>query len=92
MNIFTILDDILVKKTKTLYEESWFESVFSKYVITRYISMDVSLSSYAEACNLLGPYWSNKQMYLFLVNSIPKRKSSFIKYIKKDIPAPTPEN
>jgi hypothetical protein len=83
MNMFDILKDILTIKAGDLHLEDNFEQVFSRYMITRYLSMDSKLIEIAEVCNLLQTTWSNKQMYTFLVNTVPRRKNPYIKYISK---------
>lgn len=83
-NFFDCLYDILMKCSdgKLIYTElgkKW----FSPFMLCRYISMKENLIGYAEYLNLMQSKLSPEQFYQLAYKLIPKQKSGYIKYIKK---------
>ena len=85
MNIFDILKDIITLKTGRLHEHPDFENEFNRFIIIRYLSMDVRFEKTAFELNdyTLQKYISDKDLYLIMIKKIPKCKNNFIRYIKK---------
>ena len=89
-NFFEILTDILTKVSGgNLYKTCpKFNSLFTPYMLCRYLSMKKNLMIYGEVINQL---WmrngveilSKEQVYTLAYQLIPKQKSGFIAYIKK---------
>lgn len=90
LDIFMILGNILVDKDKTLYEyhvkNELFESVFSSYMILRYLSMNqniyvrnVVLSNLTTLERLTD---RPELMYKLLMKIVPKTYNRFTPYIK----------
>lgn len=90
LDIFMILGNILVDKDKTLYEyhvkNELFESVFSSYMILRYLSMNqniyvrnVVLSNLTTLERLAD---RPELMYKLLMKIVPKTYNRFTPYIK----------
>jgi len=83
ITFYDILSDILLKKSGKLDEESNFNQVFSTFMIIRYLSMKTNLIPYATKLNEWQGLLSNKTVYKYLYNNIPKQSSGYITYIKK---------
>lgn len=83
MNLFTILKDILKDKTGILYDDIEFEKEFDIFMITRYLSMRSDLICYANYLNQYSKLLSKKDLYLFLIQYVPRSNNYFIKYLKK---------
>lgn len=90
LDIFMILGNILVDKDSTLYEyhvkNELFESVFSSYMILRYLSMNqniyvrnVVLSNLTTLERLAD---RPELMYKLLMKIVPKTYNRFTPYIK----------
>ena len=90
LDIFMILGNILVDKDKTLYEyhikNELFTSVFSPYMILRYLSMNQNISVRNVVLNHLttleGLGDKPEMMYKLLLNIVPKTNNRFTPYIK----------
>jgi hypothetical protein len=84
-SFFDCLSDILLKYSGgELRKSPEFKKHFSSYMLCRYLSMKESLLPYAEYLNNLQTILSSEQMYILAYNLIPKQKTGFIKYIKKN--------
>ena len=83
MTLFDILKDIITTKSGTLHTEPDFKSVWSSYMVCRYLSMDSRFFPIAENFNKLYLTMTNKQAYLYLTKAIPQNRNSFIRYISK---------
>jgi hypothetical protein len=83
MSLFDCLKDIITYKTKTLHHNPEFGSVWSSFMIIRYLSMDKRFYTVAEDANRLVSVLSPEQMYLYLSAAISKSGNSYITYIKK---------
>jgi len=81
---YDILKDILLKQNGNLDKEKCFETEFSKYMMIRYLSMKTDLMCYANKLNKYQSVLTNKEVYKWLYNIIPKQTSGYIAYIKKD--------
>lgn len=90
LDIFMILGNILVDKDKTLYEyhvkNELFESVFSSYMILRYLSMNQNIYVRNVVLNNLttleGLADRPELMYKLLMKIVPKTYNRFTPYIK----------
>jgi len=83
-SFFDVLKDILTKQSGgTLHLKQNFDSVFSTFMITRYLSMDDSLIEYANQLNKLQQTLTSAQVYQWCYANIPKRKNPYIRYISK---------
>ena len=83
-SFFDILKDILLKQSGgTLHEETEFNTLFSPFMLARYLSMRDDLMIYARIINkyqtVLEPY----QIYQLAYKMIPKQRNGYIKYISK---------
>lgn len=85
--LFDVLANILVGKSEELYEKHIQSENFkdaAKFIVLRYLSMSFS----EEVRNIvIGNYITlermpEKTLYKWLLKSIPKQNSSFIRYIK----------
>ena len=83
--MYEIVINILLKYSDTLYLADNFNSLFTPYILCRYLSMKTSLMPYAEYLNTINSTskLSNVEFYKLAYALIPKQKNSFIKYIKK---------
>ncbi len=83
--MYEIVINILLKYSDNLYLADEFNSIFSPYILCRYLSMKKSLMPYAEYLNTINSTskLSNVEFYKLSYALIPKQKNSFIKYIKK---------
>lgn len=75
--LFKFLDDITYSKTNILNSEN--DKDYSKYMITKFISVK---PSYLPICDILNEYqqhWDNYQFHSFCLEVIPKKKV-FFKY------------
>lgn len=89
-NFYEILTDILTKVSGGNLDKtcSKFKTIFTPYMLCRYLSMKSSLSVYGEVINQL---WyrngveilSKEQVYQLAYQLVPKQKSGYIQYIKK---------
>lgn len=90
LDIFMILGNILVDKDKTLYEyhvkNELFESVFSSYMILRYLSMNQNIYVrnvvLSNLTTLEGLADKPELMYKLLMKIVPKTYNRFTPYIK----------
>lgn len=90
LDIFMILGNILVDKDNSLYEyhvkNELFESVFSAYMILRYLSMNQNISVRNVVLNHLttleGLADKPELMYKLLLKIVPKTYNRFTPYIK----------
>ena len=90
LDIFMILGNILVDKDNTLYEyhvkNELFESVFSSYMILRYLSMNQNISVrnvvLGHLTTLEGLADKPELMYKLLLKIVPKTYNRFTPYIK----------
>lgn len=90
LDIFMILGNILVDKDKTLYEyhvkNELFESVFSSYMILRYLSMNQNIYVrnvvLSNLTTLEGLADRPELMYKLLMKIVPKTYNRFTPYIK----------
>lgn len=90
LDIFMILGNILVDKDKTLYEyhvkNELFESVFSSYMILRYLSMNQNIYVrnvvLRNLTTLEGLADKPELMYKLLMKIVPKTYNRFTPYIK----------
>lgn len=83
MNIFSIIKDILKDKTGRLCEDIEFDKIFDVFLLSRYFSMRDDLLVYSSYINMYGNLLSKRNLYLFLIQYIPKKNNYFINYIKK---------
>lgn len=85
MNVFDCLSDILKTKSGNLTEKFGFQKAWSTFVITRYMSMDDNLMDIACKMNRLqgNKEFDSKMAYKLLNKAVPKRNSTFIRYITK---------
>ena len=86
--LFEVLGNILQKKSEEMFIKHTsaddFEKQFSRYMVIRYLSMankDVARIILDNQIQL-ERFPTNKTVYRFLMNVVPKQKSGFIKYIK----------
>ena len=86
--LFEVLGNILQKKSEEIFVKHIsaddFEKQFSRYMVIRYLSMankDVARIILDNQIQL-ERFPTNKTVYRFLMNVVPKQKSGFIKYIK----------
>ena len=84
LTFFDILKDILLKQNGKLNEEPEFTKIFSSYMLVRYLSMKDNLIEYANKINGWQKILTPEDIYFWAYKNIPKQKSGFIKYIKKD--------
>lgn len=87
--LFDYLKNILELKSFEKYEKDIlnpeFYKNFSKFMILRYLSMHKDSSVRSIILNnqlVLERFTEPEHVYKFLLDIIPKQKSSFIKYIK----------
>ena len=86
--LFDALGNILQKKSEDVFQKHIamedFEKQFPRYMIIRYLSMGKPEVARVVIDNQLAleRMPSNKIVYRFLMNEIPKQKSAFIRYIK----------
>ena len=82
---YELVIDMLAKISGKLYLSSKFDSLFSPYMLCRYISMRPNLLKYAELLNLVNSVskLTKIQFYKFAYAVLPKSEYVFIKYIKK---------
>jgi hypothetical protein len=83
--MYEIVINILAKYSDSLYTAENFNSIFSPYILCRYLSMKTNLLPYAEYLSTVysTSKLSNIDFYKLSYNLIPKQPNSFIKYIKK---------
>lgn len=84
MIIFDCLKEIICTKTGTAHTDPSFMSAWDNYMIVRYLSMDGEYFDIAQEMNKLSGTMSKEMMYKYLVKKLPRRKSSFIGYLKKE--------
>jgi surface polysaccharide O-acyltransferase-like enzyme len=90
LDLFMILGNILVDKDNSLYEHhiknELFPSVFSSYMILRYLSMNANISVRNAVLNHLttleGLADKPELMYKLLLKIVPKTYNRFTPYIK----------
>ena len=90
LDIFMILGNILVDKDKTLYDyhikNELFPSVFSSYMILRYLSLNSNIFVRNVVLNYLtileGLADKPELMYKLLLKIVPKTYNRFTPYIK----------
>ena len=86
--LFEALGNILQKKSEELFQKHLeledFEKQFPRFMVFRYLSMAKPEVSQIIIDNQvsLERMPSNKIVYRFLMDVIPRQKSGFIKYIK----------
>lgn len=84
-SFFDCLTDILLKySNEKILENQDFKKYFNSYMICRYISMKESLITYAENLNIVQNILTPEQFYKLAYKLIPKQRSGYIKYIKKN--------
>lgn len=83
--MYEIVINILGKYSNNLYLADNFESIFSPFILCRYLSMRSSLIPYAEYLSTVysTSKLSNVNFYKLAYSLIPKQSNLFIKYIKK---------
>ena len=94
LNIFMILGNILVDKSEALYEShirnELFESVFSTFMVMRYLSMNQNISVRNVALDFLTIVESVADkpalVYKLLLKVVPKTYNRFTPYIKSGFP------
>ena len=87
MTWFELLKAILLKSnTKEYYlEHPDFESVMSPFMLARYLSMTPKTLKWGRAVNHLNKAkLSNRHIFLFAWENIPKQTSGYIPYMKKE--------
>lgn len=90
LDLFMILGNILVDKDKALYENhiknELFPSVFSPYMILRYLSLNQNISVrnvvLSHLTTLEGLADKPELMYKLLLKLVPKTYNRFTPYIK----------
>lgn len=82
INLFTFLKDITYHKNGDLLTDST-RSVFNKFMILRFISMDDDLIAISNILNKYQATLSKSQLYKLLLYLIPKQKR-FLNYIGKN--------
>lgn len=90
LDIFMILGNILVDKSEVLYEShirnELFESVFSTFMVMRYLSMNQNISVRNVALNFLTIVErvadKPELVYKLLLKVVPKTYNRFTPYIK----------
>ena len=82
---YELVVDMLAKISGKLYLSSKFDSLFSPYMLCRYISMRQDLLKYAELLNFVNSTskLTKIQFYKLAYAVLPKSEYVFIKYIKK---------
>ena len=86
MNFFDVMKDILTKGNSKEYylEHPDFEKIFSSYMLARYLSMRTDLLPWARLVNHLNlSKATQRNIFIFAWDSIPKQKNGYIPYIKK---------
>ena len=83
MNTFDCLKEIITIKSGKLSEEIDFDKNWDSFMIVRYLSMDDRFVDIAVVANQFTSIFTKKEMYNFLLKSIPKNRNSFISYISK---------
>ena len=83
--MYAIVFNVLLKCSDTLYNADRFKELFSPFMLCRYLSMREDLFFYAEYLSSVysTAKLSNVDFYKLAYRLIPKQRSSFIKYIKK---------
>lgn len=83
--MFEIVINILSKYSDNLYKADNFNSIFSPFLLCRFLSMKNNLLPYAEYLSTVysTSKLSNIDFYKLSYALIPKQNNSFIKYIKK---------
>lgn len=82
-NMFSPIYDVILKVSGHLDEAENFESTFSPFILTRYLSMNNKLLHIAEILNCYQDKLSKKDFYKFAYSIVPKSSRCFWKYIKK---------
>jgi hypothetical protein len=87
MTIFDFISDILFTKKKNCLSNIDYESVFSPFMLNRWISM--YNNTLAIKCNLLNKYtsFSKSDMYSLFINifdRVPVKKITYFKKIKNN--------
>jgi hypothetical protein len=84
-NFFSILDDVLTKKSGNLDIEKpvEFHKNMSSFMILRYISMDEKYLPYATMMQKYMSVLSPVEMYHWLYKNIPRNRIGYIKYLSK---------
>ncbi len=84
-SFFDCMSDLLLKLTDGKLNKSIdFEKYFSPYMVCRYLSMNIKLLPYAEYLNTVQTTLTKNEFYSLAYYLIPKQKSAFIRYIKKN--------
>lgn len=83
MNLTDIIKDIRVYKKGDLCDHPSFDKTFNPFGAIRYISMFEDCSEIVLYCNLYQTIWSKKQLYKFLVDTVPQHRYFRVKYISK---------
>jgi surface polysaccharide O-acyltransferase-like enzyme len=94
LDIFMILGNILVDKSMDVYENhvqnELFQSVFSSFIVCRYLSMNSNPNVRAVALEHLGTIekMADKPelVYKLLLKVVPKTYNRFTPYIKSGFP------
>lgn len=100
LDLFMILGNILVDKDKTLYENhiknELFPSVFSSYMILRYLSLNSNITVrnvvLGHLTTLEGLADKPELMYKLLLKLVPKTYNRFTPYIKSGFKPRSPSN
>lgn len=89
-NIFDYLGNILVGKSRDAYErhvsEPGFDVDFKKVVVLRYLSMstDERVRNLVIGNQLSLERMEPKMLYRYLISKVPRQRSTFIRYLKKN--------
>ena len=83
MRLREILEDIQVYKKGDKHLHPEFEKTFSNFLVTRYVSMMDDCDQLIYFCNKYQSVWSSRQMYQFLVQSVPRQSRYYINYVAK---------
>lgn len=83
--MYEIVINILAKYSDNLYVSENFNSLFTPFILCRYLSMKNELIPYAEYLSTVysTSKLTNVEFYKLAYALIPKQKNSFIRYIKK---------
>lgn len=83
--MWELVVDILTKISGKLDQCEKFQTVFSPYILCRYISMREDLMQYADLLNTFNSNskLTNAQFYHLAYQLIPKQRNCYVKYIKK---------
>lgn len=83
--MYEIVINVLAKYSDDLFLADNFNTIFSPFIMCRYLSMKSDLLPYAEYLSTVysTSKLSNVEFYKLCYQLIPKQNNHFIKYIKK---------